>query len=86
MYATTHCNSNNLARVVSSTSLYSLGFCSSCDSFIKWYFVSAYIQLCARAIVGMEAPVQLQTPAHVLQDGEDRGAEQVFCCWLDKPF
>ena len=44
------------------------------------------IQLCAQALVKMEAPVQLQTPAHVLQDGEDRSAQQVLCCWLDKPF
>ena len=44
------------------------------------------IQLCVRALVKMEAPVQLQTPAHVLQDGVDCSAQQVLCCWLDKPF
>ena len=44
------------------------------------------MQLCARALVEMEAPVQLQTPAYVLQDGEERSAQQVLCCWLDKPF
>ena len=44
------------------------------------------IQLCAHALVKMEAPVQLQTPAHVLQDGEERSAQQVLCCCLDKPF
>ena len=37
------------------------------------------IQLCARALVKMEAPVQLQTPAHVLQDGVEHSAQQVLC-------
>ena len=44
------------------------------------------VQLCVRALVKMEAPVQLQTPAHVLQDGEEHSAQQVLCCCLDKPF